>query len=135
MCQLLAFQDALPLAVLLFTGEDRHFQNMRSWTGTTTKLLDKLLRHAPTALNVPACFADRVRPEEKNRSIDVVDFYPRNLLFPIFREDYIIFHRQMQKWSRVLKEVRSKVSRQKRPFRWTSPENDKSELGRGLTGP
>jgi hypothetical protein len=38
MCRLLARGDALPLAVLIFTGEDLHCRKFTKWTGTSVEL-------------------------------------------------------------------------------------------------
>lgn len=130
MCRLLAFhQDALPLSILLFTGEDRHFKDSRRWSGTTTELIKKLQNNPPNQPGaMPMYFIDCFRPEEEHRSLPDFHFDPPGLLEPWHREDYITFHQQMKRWAPVLREYGIKISLQKRPFRWISPEGDKSEL-------
>lgn len=127
MCKLLAYRDALPLTVLLFSGNDRHFQRFRTWTGSTTELLEKLGRHAPKLGPVPFFFANRFRPEEEHKNYAVFDFDPPNLIDPITRDDYLLFHEQIRRWAGVLGEVRIKISKEKRPFSRTSPESGKVE--------
>lgn len=129
MCRLLAFhQDALPLSILLFTDEDRHFRDSRRWSGTTTELIEKLRRNTPNYPGaLPTYFVDCFRPKEEHRHLPNFQFNPPRLLEPLHPGDYITFHKQMRKWAPVLREYRIKISSQKRPFRWISPEGDKSE--------
>jgi hypothetical protein len=126
MCKLLARGDALPLSILIFTGEDRHFRKFRRWTGTTTKLIEKLQRYNPLD-DVPMFFANCFRPREEHRSTPYFPCNPPNLLSPLGREDYILFHRQMKRWAPVLRELRIKVSQYKHTYSYTSRESGKVE--------
>lgn len=129
MCDLLAQRDALPLAILIFTGEDNHFRRFRKWMGTTTELIEKLGKHRPRLGPVPFFLANLFRPEERHGYEVGACFYPPNLLDPLTREDYIVFHKQMRRSARVLKEFRITVSWQKRPYSRRSPESGRREPG------
>jgi len=128
MCRLLARRDTLALAILMFTGKDGHFKKTRRWTGTTAELLKKLQKHDPGGLNgVPIPFANCFRPREEHRYEVYTLFESNDLIYPSSREDYITFHRQMKRCSRVLKEWRIKVSKEKHPYAYTSRESGKVE--------
>jgi hypothetical protein len=114
MIRLLSYGDALPLAVLIFTGEDRTFRDSRKWTGTTTQLIDKLIQNTPELGPVPFYIANDFRPPEKHRFYHIVDYDPPDLLDPITREDYVLFHKRMRSWAKVLKEEKIGVSWERR---------------------
>jgi hypothetical protein len=114
MYKLLGYGDALPLAVLIFTGEDRHFRNYRRWTGTTKELMGRLIRYFPDIGLVPIFFANDFRPpEEHKRHLDF-GCDTSHLLFPISRDDYVRFHKRLQSWAPFLREMRIGVSWEKR---------------------
>ena len=117
MCKLLdRGNDALPLSILIFTGEDKDFQTSRRWTGTTKELIKILRKYHPDRGKVPLLLAKRFLPEEKLRTIPRFEFYPDNLLEPLFRDDYLTFHKVMRYWASILKELRIEVSWQKSTY-------------------
>ncbi len=128
MCRLLVRGDELPLAVLIFTGEDRHFRRYREWSGQTEDLLGKLRRNSPNGLvGVPKFFANCFRPQEEHRSMPWFDSDPPDVLYPNDREGYLAFHKQMSKWAPVLKELRIGVSRRKQYKSYRSRESGEVE--------
>ena len=132
MCRLLVRGDELPLAVLAFTGVDRHFRRYREWSGTTDELLKKLIKHSPNGGDrVPMFFANCFRPEEEFGYQPWFDSDRPFLLYPYNREGYLTFRRAMDKWVPALKELRIKVSRQKQTKPYRSPKT--SEVERRLT--
>jgi hypothetical protein len=126
MCRFLVRGDELPLAVLIFTGEDRHFRRYREWSGDTDDLLGKLRRNSPNGDHVPMFFADCFRPEE-HRSEPCFDSDRPFLLYPHDREGYLAFHKQMSKWAPVLKELGIGVSRRKQAKSYRSPKSGEVE--------
>ena len=133
MCRLLAYGEALPLAVLIFTSEDNHFRKFRKWTGTTTELTKKLREHNPNCSDgVPMFFANCFRPREEHGYMPRYWLDPRNLLEPYNREDYRTFYKLMAGWAPVLRKLKIKVSWEKRPYSRTSPESGRLERGSRL---
>lgn len=130
MCKLLAHGDALPLAVLIFTGEDNHFGKSRKWTGTTTELTKKLREHNPNGLGgVPMFFANYFRLREEHKSMPRYRLDPPHLLEPYNREDFLTFYKQMTGWVPILRKLKIKVSWEKRPYSRTSPESGRLQRG------
>lgn len=117
MCRLLVHAQELPLAVLIFTAKDRQFQRFGMWTGTTKDLLDKLWVCSPNVSDhFPIRLANCFRPEEEHRqpfrlrsnTPDLADLWDRG--------DYFAFHERMRRCAPVLRELKIKVSWQKRPY-------------------
>ncbi len=133
MCRLLAYGEALPLAVLIFTGEDVCFRKLRRWTGTTVELTKKLQKHSPNGLGgVPMFFANCFRPREEHKSLPRYRLDPPDLLEPYNREDFLTFYKQMTKWAPVLRKLGIKVSWEKHPYSRTPPEGGSPERGSRL---
>jgi hypothetical protein len=128
MCRRLARKDALALAVLMFTGKDRHFKKSRRWTGTTAELLKKLQKHDPAGLDgVPVPIANCFRPREEHRYAVYTLFDTSPPIDPSSREDYITFHRQMRRCAGVLEEWRIKVSKQRHTYSYTPSDGGRVE--------
>jgi hypothetical protein len=73
-----------------------------------------LSKHTPRLGRVPFYIANEFRPPEQHRLYHIVDYHPDDLIDPVTREDYVLFHKMMMKWARVLKEERIGVSWEKR---------------------
>jgi hypothetical protein len=115
MVKLLAYGNALPLAVLIFTGNDRHFRNYRKWTGTTKELMGKLDEYYPDIGLVPMFFANCFRPPEEHTKHLYFSCDTYALLYPMSREDYMRFHKRLRSWAPFLQqEARIKVTWEKR---------------------
>jgi hypothetical protein len=124
MCRFLTYEQALPLAVLIFTAEDKHFRKWRMWTGTIKQLIKKLKRHLPHVGPVPYRLARHFWTRDDG-SYDYW-FMERSFNFePIVNEDYLGVSKLMRTWSSILEEARIKVSWEKRTISARSPETDK----------
>ena len=133
MCRLLARGDALPLAVLIFTGEDACFRKLRRWTGTSVELTKKLQKHSPNSIGgVPMFFANCFRPREEHKSLPRYRLDPPDLLEPGNREGFQIFYERMTGWASALRELGIKVSWERRPYLRTPPEGGSPERGSRL---
>ncbi len=134
MCRLLVRGDALPLAVLIFTGEDRAFRRFGLWTGKTEDLLAKLRRYDPNSdyfPYVPRVLANAFRPAERPEAQPGFGFDPPGVLDPSGRAGYLAFHRAMGRWAPVLAGFGIRVGRQKYVRSCWSRET--GELERRLT--
>ncbi len=128
MCRLLVRGDALPLAVLIFTGEDRSFRRFGTWTGKTEELLEKLRRYDPNGDYVPRVLANTFRPAGKgHEEWPTFDSDPPEVLYPSGRRGYLAFHRAMDRWAPVLAEFGIRIGRRKHPASRWSRETGESE--------
>ena len=81
MCRLLVRGDELPLAVLIFTDEDRHFrryrESLQGVVGRDRRFARQAEKNSPNGIvGVPKFFADCFRPEEEHRSLPGFDSDP-----------------------------------------------------------
>jgi hypothetical protein len=126
MCRFLTYEQALPLAVLIFTGEDKHFRKERTWTGTTKGLIKKLRKHRP---HVGPAVPFRLARYFGTRDDGSFDYWFMEDSFnsePIDNEDYLEVAKLMRNWASILEEeARIKVRWEKRTFSARSPEASK----------
>jgi hypothetical protein len=116
MCRFLVRGDALPLAVLIFTGEDRDFRRFGTWIGKTEELLKKLRRYDPNndfVPYVPRVLAKTFRPADRHEDRPAFGFDPPDVLHPSGRAGYLGFHRALGRWTPALAEFGVRIGRQK----------------------